>query len=59
MINYGMGGQYFNPHALRVGITKDWDLEWYKNEDISEEIEINPKSPINRIGKIRDWDEER
>lgn len=58
MNNYGMG-QNFNPHALRIGVYKDWNSEWYKSEDISKEIESNPESPINRIGKIKDWDEER
>lgn len=48
-----------NPQEFRIGIIKNWNSEWYKNEDIPKEIEINPKSPINRIGKIRDWDEER
>ncbi len=62
MINY----KPINPHGLSIGICKDWNSEWYKNEDISQEIDINlesvknnPKSPINKIGKVKDWDEER
>ncbi len=56
MVNY----KPINPHGLRIGISKDW------NEDISQEINVNlesiknnPKSPINKIGKVKDWDEER
>ncbi len=32
-------GQKVNPHALRVGIIKDWDSKWYNEEYYPETME--------------------
>lgn len=29
-------GQKVNPHALRIGVIKDWDSEWYNDAEFSD-----------------------
>lgn len=41
-------GQKVNPHALRVGIIKDWDSTWYP-EDFTE-------LSGSKIGMVKAWD---
>jgi len=49
--------QKFNPHALRVGVIKDWDSKWYAEQN---EHEQKPDDEAVRrtlkIGKVIDWD---
>ena len=37
-------GQKVNPHGLRVGVIKDWDSNWYAEDNFS-------RSEERRIGK--------
>lgn len=50
MVDYTTINLYKIPNQ---GVFKDWNSEWYKKEEISEEIKIDPESPIRRIGKVK------
>jgi len=41
-------GQKINPHAMRVGIIKDWDSTWYLGE--------STKLSGAKVGMIKAWD---
>lgn len=43
-------GQKINPHALRVGLIKDWDLKWYAEE------EQKAFTGTYRNVSVKDWD---
>lgn len=50
-------GQKINPHALRVGVIKDWDSKWYAEQNDYDEEAI--ETELSRIGKVKDWDAKR
>ena len=45
-------GQKVNPHALRIGVIKDWDSQWYPEEQEQENLVHEPL----KIGKVHEWD---
>ena len=48
-------GQKVNPHALRVGVVKDWDSQWYAEECSEYLIEDG----LERKMSVIDWNSRR
>lgn len=50
-------GQKVNPHALRIGLIKDWDSEWYEDgsEFCVEDYACEGTFLRSRF-KVKDWD---